>query len=83
MNERERIKAAMARIEAWQANPTLAPAQAVRLTGLSRMRVWYLIDSGVFGLTRDREIPLNTIRKWYDGRLSKIVEARKKLMKSM
>jgi hypothetical protein len=83
MNERERIKAAMARIDSWRSEPSLMPAQVVRLTGLSRMRVWYLIDTGVFGLTRDREIPLNTIRKWYDGRLSKIVAARKKLMKLM
>jgi predicted DNA-binding transcriptional regulator AlpA len=72
VSEEQRIRSAMARIAAWESDPSLMPAQVVRLTGLSRMRVWHLIDTGVFGLTRDREISLKSIRQWYAGRIAKI-----------
>ena len=77
MSESERIAVACRRLAEWQCEPALTPGQVARLAGISRVRVWHLVDRGVFRQTRNREILLKSILGWYEARASRLSEAGK------
>jgi len=72
MSEFERISGALRAFGEWQSEPALTPGQVARLAGISRVRVWHLVDRGVFRQTRNREILLRTVLGWYEARASKL-----------
>lgn len=70
--ELKRLLAIIAKIDGWLDAPTLTPMQVVALTGLSRQRVYDLIEKGKFrrsSVTRS-ELELASVLAYYVKRSS-------------
>lgn len=83
MTNAERVACAITALSDWQANPSLSVGEIARLAGLSRTRVLQLIESGVFGRTRDRQVQVKTVLAWYAKRALALSEAGKRQCKSV
>ena len=79
-SENDRLRGICQRLEAWRKDPTLSVSAVVRLTGLSRTRIEYLIEKGSFQhghQTEHREVLLGTVLKHFQSRVSKLSKAGK------
>jgi hypothetical protein len=78
--EHRRLNDICQRLEVWRKDPTLSVSAVVRLTGLSRTRIEYLIERGSFQhgrQTENREVLLGTILQYFSRRVSMLSKAGK------
>jgi hypothetical protein len=76
--EKKRVAGIVERLRAWSDKPTLPLSKIVELTGLSRARIIYLIERGVFE-QKDGEMVFASVQQHFANRVSQLCQTSKSL----